>query len=294
MIDLHIHSNYSDGTKTVKDILIKAQNLGLTTLSFTDHETCEAYTELSQINIKDYFYGKIIPGIELKAQYKNIVIDILGYGINCSKIRKYLKECYKNITREKIQEEILKEFYNIGLKNKLTLRPINELKWNNSKDWASIIFYNEIKSHFENKSKVPADLWQNFNNFKYNYYHIKGNTFYINRAKYYPKLEKIIDIIHNSGGKSFIAHIYQYKEIEDKILELTDIISKYNIDGIECYHSIFSAEENKKLLEFSKNNNLLISGGSDYHGNNKPDISLGIGKGNLNISNEILNNWIFI
>ena len=171
MIDLHIHSNYSDGTKTVKDILIKAQNLGLTTLSFTDHETCEAYTELSQINIKDYFYGKIIPGIELKAQYKNIVIDILGYGINCSKIRKYLKGCYKNITREKIQEEILKEFYNIGLKNKLTLRPINELKWNNSKDWASIIFYNEIKSHFENKSKVPADLWQNFNNFKYNYYH---------------------------------------------------------------------------------------------------------------------------
>jgi len=291
MIDLHIHSTNSDGSKTVKEILIEAQKLGLTTISFTDHETCGAYNELERINIKDYFKGNIINGIELKSQYKDIVMDILGYGINYKKMSKYLEECYKDITRQKIQESQLIEFYKIGLKEQLTLRPIDELNWDRTRDWASIVFYNEIKSHLENKSKVPPDLWEDFKNFKNNHYHIKGNTFYINMAKDYPRVEKIIDIIHQSGGKAFIAHIYQYKEIEDKILELKKIISKYNIDGIECYHSIFSNIENEKLLKFTKAHNLLISGGSDYHGKNKPDISLGIGKGNLKVPDNILIDW---
>ena len=286
MIDLHIHSTNSDGSKTVKEILIEAQKLGLTTISFTDHETCGAYNELERINIKDYFKGNIINGIELKSQYKDIVMDILGYGINYKKMSKYLEECYKDITRQKIQESQL-----IGLKEQLTLRPIDELNWDRTRDWASIVFYNEIKSHLENKSKVPPDLWEDFKNFKNNHYHIRGNTFYINMAKDYPRVEKIIDIIHRSGGKAFIAHIYQYKEIEDKILELKKIISKYNIDGIECYHSIFSNIENEKLLKFTKAHNLLISGGSDYHGKNKPDISLGIGKGNLKVPDKILIDW---
>ncbi|MEE0865945.1 MAG: PHP domain-containing protein [Clostridia bacterium] len=291
MIDLHIHSTNSDGSKTVKEILIEAQKLGLTTISFTDHETCGAYNELERINIKDYFKGNIINGIELKSQYKDIVMDILGYGINYKKMSKYLEECYKDITRQKIQESQLIEFYKIGLKEQLTLRPIDELNWDRTRDWASIVFYNEIKSHLENKSKVPPDLWEDFKNFKNNHYHIRGNTFYINMAKDYPRVEKIIDIIHRSGGKAFIAHIYQYKEIEDKILELKKIISKYNIDGIECYHSIFSNIENEKLLKFTKAHNLLISGGSDYHGKNKPDISLGIGKGNLKVPDKILIDW---
>ena len=291
MVDLHIHSTYSDGSKTVREILVEAQDLGLNTISFTDHETCNAYNELEKINIKDYYSGNIINGIELKSKYKEIVMDILGYGINYKKIKKYLEECYKNITREKIQESQLLEFYELGLKNKLTLRPIHELNWDRTKDWASIVFYNEVKSHLENKSKVPPDLWEDFKNFKNNHYHIKGDPFYINMAKDYPKIEKIIDIIHQSGGKAFIAHIYQYKEIDDKILELKEIISKYSIDGIECYHSIFSNTESEKLLKFAKSHNLLISGGSDYHGLNKPDISLGRGKGNLEIPDEILIDW---
>ncbi|MBO4293756.1 MAG: PHP domain-containing protein [Clostridia bacterium] len=291
MVDLHIHSTYSDGSKTVREILVEAQDLGLNTISFTDHETCNAYNELEKINIKDYYSGNIINGIELKSKYKEIVMDILGYGINYKKIKKYLEECYKNITREKIQESQLLEFYELGLKNKLTLRPIHELNWDRTKDWASIVFYNEVKSHLENKSKVPPDLWEDFKNFKNNHYHIKGDPFYINMTKDYPKIEKIIDIIHKSGGKAFIAHIYQYKEIDDKILELKEIISKYSIDGIECYHSSFSNTESEKLLKFAKSHNLLISGGSDYHGLNKPDISLGCGKGNLEIPDEILIDW---
>ena len=291
MIDLHMHSTYSDGTKTIKELLIESQNMGLNAISFTDHETCKAYFELENINIKDYFDGKIITGIELKSQYKNIVLDILGYGIDYKNMEKYIGKCYTKITREKIQELQLEEFYKIGHENNLILRPIKELKWDKSKDWASIVFYNELKSHIENKQKVQQDIWDSFKNFKINHYHIKGDSFYINMAKYYPNIEKIIDIIHKSGGKAFIAHIYQYNEIKNKILELEEMISKYAIDGIECYHSTFSNIETKNLLKFAKSKKLLVSGGSDYHGSNKPDISLGIGKGNLEIPDMILHDW---
>lgn len=291
MIDIHIHSTNSDGTKTVLEILEMAQKLGLNTISFTDHENCNAYDELKNIDVKKYFTGKIIKGIELKSHYKDISMDILGYGINPEKMKEYLEECYKGTSRAEIQEKQLQEFYDIGKKEGLVLRPIEELEWDRNKDWGGVVFYKEVKSHIENKYRVPEDFWEDFKYFRRNHYHIKGDTYYIERGKYYPNIEKIIDIIHKSGGKAFIAHIYEYKEIENKLAELEEIVSKYDIDGIECYHSIFSEEESIGLQEFSKKHNLLMSGGSDYHGANKPDIELGIGKGSLNIPDSILDNW---
>lgn len=291
MIDLHIHSTYSDGTSSVLEILKQAQKLKLNTISITDHERCEAYKELKNINIKGYYTGNIITGIELKTQYNDKTIDVLGYNIDCETMTKYLAECYGKLIREKIQEKQLEEFYQYGKEYKLKLRPIQELKWDKKKDWASIVFYNEMKQHEENKEKLPADLWESFRNFKQNYYHIKGNMFYINSSKYYPTLDKIIEIIHNSGGVAFIAHIHEYTSIENKIEELNRIVEKYNIDGIECYYSTFTEEQIQYLIGFCKRNNLLISGGTDYHGDNKPDIKLGIGKGNLKVPDSIIYNW---
>ena len=115
--------------------------------------------------------------------------------------------------------------------------------------------------------------------------------FYTNISKYYPKLDKILEIVHNSGGLAFVAHIHEYSWMEDKILELNEITKKFNIDGIECYYSNFTELQTNELINYCNQNNLLISGGSDYHGNNKPEISLGIGKGNLQVPSNIIDNW---
>ena len=63
------------------------------------------------------------------------------------------------------------------------------------------------------------------------------------------------------------------------------------LDGVECYHSSFTEEQIKKLIQFSKENNLLMSGGSDYHGTNKPYINLGTGQGILKVPKNIIENW---
>lgn len=113
---------------------------------------------------------------------------------------------------------------------------------------------------------------------------------FINHAEFKPKLRDIIDLIHNNGGKVFLAHPYQYKfnDTESFIEELYD---NRDFDGIECYYTTFSSNQTEYLLEFANKRKLLISGGSDYHGNNKVNYELGIGAGNLKMDKSILEDW---
>ena len=74
MIDLHIHTNNSDGTDTVEELLKKAEALNLEYISITDHDNCNGYDKLKRINISNIFSGKIIPGIEIKCTYQKRTI----------------------------------------------------------------------------------------------------------------------------------------------------------------------------------------------------------------------------
>ncbi len=85
MIDLHIHSNYSDGTDDISDILKKAEKFGLKYISITDHNNCKAYDELNNSSIRNIFSGKIIKGIEMNTKILDIPIEVLGYGVDTDK-----------------------------------------------------------------------------------------------------------------------------------------------------------------------------------------------------------------
>ena len=85
---------------------------------------------------------------------------------------------------------------------------------------------------------------------------------------------------------------FEYK-FDDTIKFIDDLMQEVKLDGIECFHPS-SADDDKKdiLVDYARKNNLYISGGSDYHGKLKPDIQIGIGRGNLNISENIIKDWI--
>lgn len=89
-----------------------------------------------------------------------------------------------------------------------------------------------------------------------------------------------------------MAHPFEYR-FQDIIKFIDDLRKETELDGIECYHPS-SANDNKKdiLVEYARRNGLFISGGSDYHGRIKPDIEIGIGRGNLNITKEIIEEWL--
>ena len=106
MIDLHLHTNHSDGTDTVTELLEKAEQLKLEIISITDHDTVEAYKELENSEIRNKFSGEILPGVEIKAIYDNHNIEVLGYGINPNNIKIY--KC------DNLQEKILEHFKQVA------------------------------------------------------------------------------------------------------------------------------------------------------------------------------------
>ena len=288
MIDLHIHSIYSDGSCTVQEILQEAQKKKLEVISITDHDKVDAYKELATLNIKKYFSGKIIPGCEFKCYFKehNLPIEILGYGINIEKIQEYSKE--KNIA--KIQDRYLQHLKKIG--KQIGLHFDENLKIDEKVTaYASEIFQNEILKYPENKSileKHHVDMEPNF-------YRAaqcnKNSIFYIDEEQDFIKVDELLEIIHDANGLAFLAHPYIYKiDNTEKMVE--DLVQKYKIDGIESYYSTFSAEQTKTVVEICNKYNLFCSGGSDFHGIPKPDTGIGTGKGNLRIEKRYIENWI--
>lgn len=290
MIDLHMHTTYSDGTDNLKELLKKAKELKLEIISITDHDNCYVYDELEKLNIKDYYNGKIIKGVELKTTVQGINIEILGYGVDPNVINKKIKKMYIS-QEEKNQiefERLYKKCIEVGVKFE---NDIIKKYDKNKYIYASTYLHKKIVSNNDNKIFIKdEESWKNDLVFYRKYMSDPSGPFFTDVSDLIPKIEDVIDLIREAGGLVFVPHIYIYGINSQKVFD--NIMNNYKIDGMECYYSTFTEEQTQYLIDFCKKNNLYISGGSDYHGKTKPDIKLGIGRGNLNIPKEIINNWI--
>lgn len=291
MIDLHIHTTNSDGTDSVKEILKKAQKLKLDYISITDHDNCDSYDELEQMDIKQIYSGKIIPGIEIKCSYKGRLIEVLGYKINIQKMKDWIKVYYKDKQRDMIQTKYFNYLYKQCLKIGLTMTKKEDIDWNPKKDWASFTIYTDIQKYEINKEKLPQDLWDDFTVFTKKYCGNPNEDWYIDKSKDYPTLEEAIKAIKDCEGLVFLPHLFIYRWAENKEEFIRELLENYKVDGIECYHSTFNEENIEYLLNLADKRNLFKSGGSDYHGENKPNIELAVGKGNLKIEALLIEDW---
>ena len=96
MIDLHAHTNYSDGTWNLTKLLEEAENAGIEILSITDHDSINSYIELENTNIKEKFSGKIIPGIEFSTVFDGVMFHLLAYDFDYKKLKKFISDNYEN------------------------------------------------------------------------------------------------------------------------------------------------------------------------------------------------------
>lgn len=292
MIDLHTHTNYSDGADPLIDLLKNAEKAKLEYLAITDHDNCKAYKELRSLDVSQYFSGKIIPGVEIKCSYGHSLMEVLGYNIDTDKFTAWADEYYKDKSKPALQAKYFNIMYDNCINYGLVMSDKKDVDFDPEINWASVQIYKEIKKHPENEKLLPADLWAEFNVFSKKYCGNPKYPFYMDKTKDYPTLQDAIDVIKSCSGLVFIAHVFIYNWAEDKKKLLQDILDNYHIDGIECIHSDFTEEESQYLLEFCKKNNYLISGGSDYHGKNKVNIEIAVGKGNLCINSKLVTNWI--
>lgn len=285
MIDLHTHTNYSDGTWGLSQLLKEAQKVGLEVLSITDHDTLDAYKELKKIDYKKLYTGKIIPGIELNTVYNGVAFHMLAYNFEREKLEEWVRNKYEN------KKPNLDVEFNIMMnsckKNNII---IDDLKYDAKDGWPIDIIFPEIKKHEENKKYFTVDEWNNIDVFFNSCITNREFPVFVDFSIHYPNAKVVSDEVKKAGGKLFLAHVYKYNLKGP--LEFINSLKKDNlIDGVEVYHSSFSDEQTETLEKYCTENKLLMSGGSDCHGEKKPDRKIGTGYNNLNISSKILENW---
>lgn len=272
-IDLHVHSTFSDGTLTPTELAACAAGKGLAAFALTDHDTMEGISEAMAAAEK---YGiELIPGIEFSAAYHDRDIHILGLGLNPEQadFSRLLKSFQKS--RETRNEEMADRLRRMEGFD-ITLPKLQ-------KAYKSSVL---TRAHF--------GRWL----FEQHYVSSISEAFarYIGEdcPCFVPKKlstpDQAIRGILAAGGIPVLAHPLLYHMPEQELEALIGELKESGLKGIEAIHSSNTGNDEQNLRLLAQKMNLSISGGSDFHGKNKPLIQMGSGKGNLKIPYEIWEN----
>ena len=289
MIDLHCHTTNSDGTDNTIELLKKAQEKGITLLSITDHDTTKAYFDIDNININEYYSGKIITGIEINCTFDNVKMELLGYGFNKEPVQAWLDTLYG---KEAVRNNMIKEFNDMKkICERNGVKISENISYNPDKEYPIDVIYFDIIKHKENKKLFDEDVWKSKSLFFRKSTTDKEFILYRDFTQDYPTAETVSNIIRKNNGKVFLAHLFVYN-LDNHIEFLEKIASSNIVDGIETYYSRFTNEQIEEIENYCKENNLLMSGGSDYHGEKHKELELGTGFGNLIINEDAIKEWI--
>ena len=291
MVDLHIHTTCSDGQLSVEQILETVKSEGKSIISFCDHNVLGAYKKLENMKLNDYDV-KIITGIEFDFVFQNKDFHMLGYDFDWKKMNE--SPLINNKTDEQIikeENEKLEFLKNVckkqGIKydNKLTIKKKN--------DKASTVMKYHMMEFKENDEILDEMLGKERNkSFARGFVHNPNSLFFIDETIGLPTASNVADLIHNCGGKVVLAHPFDYKDIDYKNY-IKDIYDLGILDGIECIHTRHTLEQVEYIKEFCKNNNLLITGGSDFHRSGKQKLGYGV-NGTVEITQDYLLKYIEI
>lgn len=269
-IDLHVHSNASDGTLTPASVVELAAQKGLSAIALTDHDTIEGIPEA--LEAAKSLPLEVIPGIELSCVYLGEEIHILGLYVDPAD-KNFITETdtLKDI-RMKRNTEMIHRFQNAGID--ITL---SEVQAGNPD---TVI----TRAHFA-RVLLEKGYVKNMDQAFKKYLSYSG--------PYCPRKEKItpehaMKILHDCNASPVLAHPYQYHLGDQKTEELVSYLKEMGLHGLEVYHSSNNQYESGKLKKLAKKYQLFPTGGSDFHGANKPDIDLGTGRGGLRISALLL------
>ena len=280
LVDMHMHTNYSDGDLSPNELIEKAIKNNVGTMAITDHNTIEGLRNFDS-NFKKKI--EIINGIELSAKSLKGTMHILGYDIDIE--NKILNDKMHELKNNSFQREIslieqLKKDYEIEFDYQDIINLLNSNHNLGRPDLAKLLIkYDKAKTVNEAFEKYLVSVNKK----------IKG----INKELDY---NECINLILKSGGIPVLAHPKSLNLNEEELATLLEEMKLSGLMGIEVYHPTHNDEERKIFLKFANKYKFLISGGTDYHGEiTKPDIEIGTGRNNnikikkLSLLDEIKN-----
>ena len=269
MIDLHLHSTYSDGTFTPTQLVHIARDRNLKALSITDHDTADGTGEA--IAAAEPLGIRAIPGIELSVFDGDVHFHLLGYNFdwNDTGLLKGLEKIQDSRQRRNIT--IIGKLRDMG--HDLTEDELHNLSQTGQTGRPHIA-----------RLLVNKKIVKNINQ-AFDLYLKKGRCAYVRRFVYH--VEEAIALIHDSGGSAVLAHPIQLGHSIDTIEQLLKRLKPSKLDGIETYYPTQRGAFLNKLRRLAQKYELFETGGSDYHGDIRPNTAMAGGK-NLRVPQELI------
>ena len=269
MIDLHLHSNCSDGSDTPTELIAIAHNVGCTTVALSDHDTLdgidEAKLEAERLGIE------LIPAIEVSLDWNRRSIHALAYFVDKDSPLafeltelKRLRATRNDRLIELMQSRgipITKELVRQKAGSNLIARP----------HFAAVLVDLEIATSIQNA----------FDEFLGD-----GGVFYISKDKLIP--ETFVTLANASNALTSIAHPFRNVIGKSLVTDMIVELSSLGFDSVECYYSEYDQNRQNWLAALSSDLAMTPTGGSDYHGKFKPGLLPGVGRGSLAVPEEVI------
>lgn len=256
-VDLHVHTNASDGSNPPEEVIRLAAEAGLQAVAITEHDNTNSLA-CSVAAGKEYGI-EVIPGIELSADYKGIEVHILGYFIDpdadslCDLLEIALAN--REVRNQKICACLREEGIAVTMEELRARHP------------GTVLGRPHIGLLMMEKGYVES-VRQSFRE-----YMGKGAKCYIPKVN--MPMERAVSRILAAGGAPVLAHPFQYELDEPELRELIELVISLGCVGMECVYARYDEEQRAYLCKLAEEYGLIVTAGSDYHGTPKPDILLG-------------------
>ncbi|MGQ0802928.1 MAG: PHP domain-containing protein [Actinomycetota bacterium] len=273
MIDLHSHSTVSDGTDTPAEVVALGAAAGLTALALTDHDTLEHLPEARAAAAEHKL--RVVPGCEISCELGGRApgtMHLLVYFVDETPgpLQDRLGELQAG--RGDRNQQIVDCLRANGVD--VTLDEVLAKAGEGSVGRPHVARVLMEKGYVESIQEA-FDRWL-----------AKGRPAYFERVRLSP--EESIALAHASGGVTVMAHPSSVDLDDDALEEFVAELTNTGLDGLECEYGRYSPDERAAFRELAGRHGLAVTGGSDYHGENKPDLRVGTGRGDLAVPDELL------
>lgn len=269
-IDLHVHTTASDGTLSPWEVVRLAASIGLAAVAVTDHDTMAGVPEALEAG--KAFQIEVIPGIEISTGYRGADIHVLGYGLdwNAPALTPVLEWVQKDRQRrnEKMMERMRADGVAVSMEELSARIPGASI---GRPHLAQVLMQ-------QGRASSVSDAFER--------YLSPGRPYYQPRT--YIPMAEAVEVIRSCKGAAVLAHPLQYGYSSPGLRALVAYAAGVGVSGMEVYYTGYTAAQRRELLCLAAELGLFVTGGSDFHGENKPSIQLGKGHGQLSVPTACL------
>jgi hypothetical protein len=269
-LDLHLHTTCSDGSVEPARVLAMAKTAGVVALAITDHDIVQGIPEAlaagAELGIE------VIPGIELSSLHGQIEVHILGYGLDWQDSTLAGRLARLRAGRHERNPVIIERLRALGLA--VTYEEVLALAGTEAVGRPHIARLLMQKGYVTSAKEA------------FDRYLAEGAAAYVPRSL--PTPAEAIGWLRDAGGVPVLAHPLWLKQSGESLFRTCAMLKEAGLMGVEVHYSTHKPQQTAEYLDVAKRLDLLVTGGSDFHGVTKPDIAVGVGRGGLEVPTALL------